>query len=80
MIDLDPVTLQGEGEYNLDILKEIVHSDSFLRLKEDVKECQNLESYDNCTTRFYEENAIEKCGCLPYSINLSRKVDPNYSS
>ena len=75
---LDPVILQGEGECNLDILKEIVPSDSFLGLDEDIKECQNFEPFDNCTTRFFYENAKIKCGCLPYSINLSRKVCHKY--
>ena len=74
MIDLDPVTLQGEGEYNLDILKEIVPSDSFLRLQEDVKECQSLEPYDNCTLRTFIELMKEKCRCITLAMNLYDEV------
>ena len=48
---LDPVELIGEGQYNLNTLKEIVVTDSFLGLPEKDKSCQNVETYDDCITR-----------------------------
>ena len=72
---LDDVKLSGEGEYNLNILKEIRVRESFNELDEDVRECQNKETYDECTTRHYIEETREKCGCLPFAIRLSKMVN-----
>ena len=63
----------GEGDYHLDVLKEIQIKDSYLELDEDVRGCQNEEPFDNCTTRQYIDSLLKTCGCVPYSINLSRK-------
>ena len=71
---LDPVTLIGEGNYNLNILKDVEVTDSFLGLDESVRQCQNNEPYDNCTTRHYIENVRKNCGCLPLAVNSFEKV------
>ena len=64
----DSVTLSGEGEYNLNILNQIDVTESFLGLPEEVRNCQNVESFVNCTTRHYLQNMKEKCGCLPLAL------------
>ena len=71
---VDPVQLTGEGEYNLNSIKEEEVTQSFLRMDQSVRGCQNQEHYDECTTRQYIENMREKCGCLPLSIALSDQV------
>ena len=71
---LDPVQLTGEGEYNLNSLKEEEVTESFLGMDQSVRGCQNEEHYDECTTRHYIENMQKKCGCLPLSIALSDQV------
>ena len=66
------MTLAGEGEYNLNILKEIIVTDSFLELENEIKNCQSYYSkgsYDNCTTRYFVEQISINCGCLPYAIS-----------
>ena len=68
---LEPVHLVGEGEYNLNALKEIKSTESYLGLDEDVRECQNDEPQDNCTTRHYVDSLMQQCGCLPFNIRLS---------
>ena len=65
------MTLSGEGEYNLNILKEIEVTDSFYELDNKVRKCQSYEgndTYDNCTTRYLMEQMRLKCGCLPFAI------------
>ena len=67
------MTLSGEGEYNLNILKEIEVTDSFYELDNEAKKCQSYNdkgkgTYDICTTRFFLEKMRLNCGCLPYSI------------
>ena len=76
---LDPVTLPGEGEYNLNILKEVKVTDSFMGLDEDVRGCQNQEHYLECTTNNFIEEMRQQCGCLPLSIRSSN-FQVNYKS
>ena len=71
---LDEVSLSGEGSYNLNILKEIKVTESFNGLDEEIKKCQNVETYNECTTRNYIYQFKRKCGCLPLAIRLSDKV------
>ena len=70
----EPVKISGEGEYNLDALKEIEVTTSYLGLDEDVRGCQNVEPFDNCTTRHYIDSLLDHCGCLPLHIRLSDEV------
>ena len=60
----------GEGSYNLNILKEIKVTESFNNLDEEVKKCQNIEAYDECTTRHYVKELRELCGCLPLPLAI----------
>ena len=65
------MTLSGEGEYNLNILKEIEVTDSFYELDNAVKKCHSYHekgTFDNCTTWYFWEKMKLNCGCLPLSI------------
>ena len=66
--------LIGDGEYNLDNLKEIKGADSYLGLDLDVRGCQNDEPFYNCTTEHHLAKLLRKCGCLPLNIRISSKV------
>ena len=70
-----PLKLVREGEYNLNEIKEIQATDSFLGLHEAVRGCQFVEPYHNCTTRHYKNTLLEKCGCLPFNIRVSDNVN-----
>ena len=61
----------GEGEYNLNDLKEIMVTESYLGLDQEERGCQNEETLDNCTSRQYHNTILEKCGCLPLNIRPS---------
>ena len=71
---LEPVTLIGEGKFNLNDVKEIKVTESYLGLSQDVRGCQNEETMEDCSTRYYRETILQQCGCLPYSIRSSKKV------
>ena len=75
VITTEPVELFGEGAYNINVLKEIEATDSYLGLNQNIIECQNVEPLFNCTTRHYINSIITKCGCLPFNIALSEKVE-----
>ena len=74
LIHLELVKLIGEGEYNLDAIKETMVTESYLGLDQDVTGCQNQESIDSCKTRRYLDTLLGNCGCLPFSIRSSQKV------
>ena len=74
ILNLDPVGLFGEGQYNLNNIKEIAVTDSFMGLERETRKCQNIETFDDCKTRLYVEQLRQKCGCLPLSLRLSDKV------
>ena len=46
-------------------------------MDKDVRGCQK-ESYDECTTRKYENSLINQCQCLPFQIMQSKKVGNTY--
>ena len=71
---LGPVEIFGEGQYNLLSLKEVVVTDSFMGLNTNERNCQDIETIDECKTRLNVENFRHQCGCLPLSLKLSEKV------
>ena len=72
---IEPVTLIGEGEYNINALTEIKVTESYLGLDEDVRECQSKETFYDCSNRKYVDTILGQCGCLPLSmIMASNKV------
>ena len=64
-------------EYNLNVVKEITTTDSFLSLDESIRQCQE-ESYDECTTKKYIKALKNKCQCLPFHIRVTEEVDVAY--
>ena len=70
----EPVMFNGEGEYNINGLKEMKVTDSFLDLDQGTRKCQNEEPFHNCTTKRYNNAYIEQCGCLPFNIKRSKEV------
>ena len=70
----EPVKLVGEGEYNLNVLKEIQVTESYLGLDQDIRNCQNEESLFKCGTREYIETFLAECRCLPFNIRQTDKV------
>ena len=73
--NLEPVILFGEGKYSLSTVKEIVGTESFKKLDDDIKKCQNREDFEKCKSREYIKNGLENCKCTPYQLrNYSKKV------
>ena len=68
------MALYGEGEYNLNVLKQIKITDSYLGLDQNVRGCQNDISFTDCTTKQYIDTLLDQCGCLPLNIRLNDKV------
>ena len=64
--------LIGEGKYNLDALKEVKVTESFLGL--DMNYCQNVEPIQECEGRHYKNSLLQHCGCLPLRIAIYKNV------
>ena len=71
----EPVKLIGEGKYNLNALKEIEVTDSYLGLSQEERRCQYNEHLDSCKTRRYIDNLMDNCGCIPLNIQLPDMVN-----
>ena len=71
---LDPVKIIEEGQYNLNNLKEISVTDSFMGLDKATRHCQETDTYDDCKTWLHVDNLRMECGCLPLYLKLSDKV------
>ena len=67
----ETVKLVKEGDYNLNVLKKVIATDSFLGMDQEIIGCQDSEPYYNCTTRQYINKIMGKCGCLPLNMRLS---------
>ena len=63
----------GEGEFNLDVLKEIKATKSYMGMDQGVINCHN-EPFQSCTTRQYKDSILRKCYCLPINIKLTNEV------
>ena len=63
-----------ENEYNLNVIKEISATDSFLSMNENDRKCQGVETFDECVTRKYIDDLKNKCNCLPLHLRLTNEV------
>ena len=74
MFVLDPVVISEEGQYNLNNLKKISVTDSFMGLDIKKRNCQSIDKYDQCKTMLHMENLRHECGCLPLSLRVYEEV------
>ena len=75
---VEPLTFAGEGEYNINAVKEIKVTDSFLELDKKTRKCQTKETYSDCSTRNFMNAVLDQCGCLPFTMRLRHKVSSTF--
>ena len=63
----------GEGNFKMGDVKEIVTTDAYNSMDENIRGCQTESSYEDCVTQKYLNILKNKCKCLPFSLQ-------NYSS
>ena len=69
--------LLGEGSYALSSVKEISVTEDFLRLSDDTRKCQNIESFEQCVTKHNLASISEACKCIPYGLKNFTNVKVN---
>ena len=70
----EQLILHGGGEYNIEDIRDIKVTESYLGLDQSVRNCQNEEPYYNCTTQIYMDSFLGKCKCLPLNMRLKTQV------
>ena len=60
--------MYGEGTYAISEVKEMRVTDEYLGLDENIRKCQNMETFEDCTTRNYIDATVKNCKCVPYSL------------
>ena len=63
-----PVSLYGEGDYAMTVVQEVLPTQSFLALPEEVRRCEKTESLGDCLTRDYLARLQAGCSCLPHPL------------
>ena len=67
-IFLAPLRLYDGGTYAISDVKEVLVTEDYLGLDEEVRKCQVQEIFEECTTRNYLTAIQEQCNCIPYSL------------
>ena len=63
---LVPLRLLGEGSYALSSVKQISVTEDYLKLSDDTRKCQNIESFEQCVTKHNLATISKACKCIPY--------------
>ena len=70
----EPVKLVGEGKYNIDAVKEIKATESYMGMDMKYRGCQDEEPLEDCTAKHYIDTLLHQCECLPLRIATSTNV------
>ena len=65
--------LNQEKKYDLNVIKEIAVTDSFLNLDDDIRGCQ-VQTFEECATKIYQTKLLNNCQCLPFQIRMTDDV------
>ena len=63
-----PFTSLGAGSYAMSYVKEISTSSDFDEMSEAKRQCQSLETVDECVGRLLSQRAWDLCSCLPWAL------------
>ena len=70
-----PLKLYGEGKYALSAVKQIKVTEEFMKLDDEIKNCNNRQSYEECATKAYLEHLKQECKCVPYELRNYSRLD-----
>ena len=72
----EQIELVGEGDFNMNVVKEVLATDSFLNMDIESRGCQNGEAFTTCATGNFIDSLISNCQCLPFHLRMSNEVNP----
>ena len=65
---LEPLRLVGDGDYNLNLLKEVSTTDDFLTLPLEKRKCQEITDFQSCFSNSSVNSLKKNCNCLPFNV------------
>ena len=71
---LAPIHLYGAGQYELNNVKEVLVTESFLGMEQETIGCSNKEDTGSCHTRRYLERLNATCHCIPFSLKYHLNI------
>ena len=60
--------LTGEGNYEMEEVKQVAITDDFADLDENSRKCQTISRFEDCVTQYFLKALEENCYCLPYNL------------
>ena len=60
--------MEGQGVFQLYVVKEISVTEEFLGLGEEIRKCQTKETFGECNTRLFLDEMKKECHCVPYAV------------
>ena len=60
--------MSGEGTYMITNVKQFKVTKDYLTLDSAIKDCQNEEAFNECTTKMYFAAITNNCNCVPYGL------------
>ena len=64
----EPVLMYGSGTYSLQAVKEVKVTEGFKTLNEEQKNCQTVESLEQCLSTALLAKSKDECNCIPYEL------------
>ena len=77
---LEPLELNIGYNYNLNNIKEIEVTDSFLTLDENTRNCQNIDTIHDCKTRKYLNDVFRSYKCFPQKVECNGEFLYHFST
>ena len=62
------MSLYGEGDYGMTVVQEVVATESFLAMPEEIRKCEKNHSLGDCVTSDYLASLQAQCSCLPHAL------------
>ena len=71
--------MHGNGIYSMEVVKEIRTTQSFNTLDVEQKECQSMETVENCFSTHLLKKIKENCKCVPYELaSFTKDTDVSF--
>ena len=65
---LEPYTEYGGGSFPISSVKQITGTLNYLQMREDVLQCEDRESWQECRMQRFYQTAAVQCACVPLGM------------
>ena len=61
--------MYGGGVFKMFAVQETKVTENFKKLRQDQRNCQFMETFEDCMNKHLIKNIMENCNCLPYELS-----------